>query len=169
MAWQALEAGTYTIKARGSAHFLPFDVQIGAGTPTRLAKGGVVQFDWPGGDCWDIFRGAEALTYQCGTAKQALSAGRYTIKSRGAPLFSPFDVEIKDVSSTRVAKGGVFQFNWPGADCWDIFRGAQAVTYQCGTAKQALAAGRYTIKSRGAPLFKPFDVTIRDGATTTAP
>jgi hypothetical protein len=61
--------------------------------------------------------------------------------------------------------GGVFEFLWPGGDCWDIFRGAELVTYKCGAKKQALGPGRYTIKGKHAPVFAPFEITVTDGAT----
>jgi hypothetical protein len=135
---------------------------------TAVANGGLaasgIEFPWPGGDCWDIFRGAELVTYQCGAKKQALGAGRYTIKGKHAPVFTPVAVDVKDGSLTRVVMGGVFEFAWPGGDCWNIIRGTELVTYQCGAKKQALGAGRYTIKGRSAPVFEPFDITIVDGA-----
>ena len=56
------------------------------------------------------------------------------------------------------------EFAWPGDDCWDIFRGADFVTYQCGAKKQALSAGRYTIKGKYTPVFDPFEIKIVDGA-----
>ena len=140
-------------------------MNITPGKPTQVSQGGVFEFAWPGDDCWDIFRGSDFVTYQCGTKKQALGAGRYSIKAKHAPVFAPVTVDIKDGSLTRVAMGGVFEFAWPGDDCWDIFRGSELVTYQCGATKQALAAGRYTIKGKHAPVFDPFEVTVTDGGT----
>jgi len=161
---QALGAGRYTIKGRSAPVFMPFDVNIKSGTPTQISLGGVFEFAWPGDDCWDILRGAELVTFQCGAKKQALGAGRYTIKGRSAPVFTPRTVDIKDGSLTRVVMGGVFEFTWPGNDCWDIFRGAELVTFQCGAKKQALGAGRYTIKGRSAPVFEAFEIEVVDGA-----
>ena len=92
-------------------------------------------------------------------------AGRYTIKGKHAPVFVPFTVDITAGSLTRLAMGGVFEFPWPGADCWDIFRGSELVTYQCGSKKQGLGAGRYTIKGKHAPVFEPFEIRVTDGAT----
>ena len=161
---QALGAGRYTIKGRSAPVFIPFEVNIKSGTPTRVSLGGVFEFSWPGDDCWDIIRGTEPVTWQCGAKKQALGAGRYTIKGRSAPVFTPFTVDIKDGSLTHVVIGGVFQFAWPGDDCWDIVRGTEPVTWQCGAKKQALGAGRYTIKGRSAPVFKPFEIEIVNGA-----
>ena len=116
--------------------------------PDSIVLGGVFEFAWPGNDCWDIVRGAEVVTFKCGANKQALGAGRYTIKGRQAQVFDPFTVDIKDGSLTRMVLGGVFEFAWPGNDCWDIVRGAEVVTFKCGANKQALGAGRYTIKGR---------------------
>jgi hypothetical protein len=160
---QALAPGTYTIKGRHAPVFLPFEVTIKQGAATRIVKGGVFEFAWPSSDCWDILRGTDYVTHQCGSNKQALGAGTYTIKGRHAAIVTPFTVEIKDGSLTRVAKGGVFTFNWPGMDCWDVLRGEEYVTHQCGTNKQALEAGTYTIKGRHAAVFPPFEVTVVDG------
>jgi hypothetical protein len=163
---QALEAGSYTIKGKHAAVFVPFTVNIGRAAPTRISRGGVFEFAWSGEDCWDIFRGADFVAYQCGTKKQALGAGTYTIKGKHAPIFTPFTVDIKDGSLTRVVMGGVFEFTWPGEDCWDIFRGDEYVAYQCGSKKQALGAGTYTIKGKHAPVFTPFPAAVKDGSST---
>jgi hypothetical protein len=161
---QALSAGRYTIKSKHAPVFTPFDVVIKSGAPTRISMGGVFEFTWPGDDCWDILRADEFVAYECGAKRQALAAGRYTIKGKHAPVFTPFTVDIKDGSLTRIVMGGVFKFTWPGNDCWDIFRGEELVAYQCGAKQQALAAGRYTIKGKHAPVFEPFEITIADGA-----
>ncbi|MGH7960241.1 MAG: hypothetical protein ACRERD_00250, partial [Candidatus Binatia bacterium] len=64
---------------------------------------------------------------------------------------------------------GTLEFKWPGGDCWNIDRGEVHVNSHCGTAKQALQAGTYTIKPRNNAVFEPFEITIQDGVTTTAP
>jgi hypothetical protein len=166
---QALGAGRYTIKGKYNPVFVPFDVDIKPDTPARISQGGVFEFAWPGKDCWAIFRGGEEVTHQCGTQNQALGAGRYTIKGKYNPVFTPFTVDVKDGSLTRMAIGGVFEFAWPGKDCWAIFRGGEEVTRHCGTSKQALGAGRYTIKGKYAPVFAPFDITVSDGAVVKKP
>ena len=166
---QALEAGTYTLKGRSGPIFVPFDVVIRNGAPTRVNKGGVFEFKWPGDDCWDVLRGEEFVAYQCGSKKQALGAGSYTIKGRHAPVFVPFQIDIKDGVSTTMSAGGVFTFNWPGKDCWDVMRGDDQVIYQCGTKSQALGAGTYTIKGRHAAVFRQFTIKIADGAQVEAP
>jgi hypothetical protein len=166
---QALAAGTYTIKGKYAAVFTPFQVTIKSGTATRIDKGGTFVFKWPGVDCWDIFRGAELVTHQCGSSQQALEAGTYTIKAKYAAVFTPFEVNIKNGAETQVQKGGVFFFNWPGSDCWDILRGSDPVTHQCGSNKQALGAGTYTIKGKYAPVFQPFQIKVTDGAQVKAP
>ena len=130
-----------------------------------LASNGL-EFLWPGDDCWDIFRGKQFVTFQCGAKKQPLQAGSYTVKGKFAPVFMPFEVTIKSGSSTRIDMGGIFDFNWAGDDCWDIFRGEQFVTFQCGAKKQALQAGTYTIKGKFAPVFMPFEVAIKSGSST---
>jgi hypothetical protein len=80
-------------------------------------------------------------------------------------VFVPFELNIQPGKPTRVSQGGVFEFAWPGNDCWDIFRGSELVTSRCGGNKQALGAGRYTIKGKHAPVFDPFDITVTDGGT----
>jgi hypothetical protein len=164
---QALGAGTYTIK-NASAVFLPFDVEVRPGFAARVVLGGVFEFKWPGGDCWDVYRGDEKITYGCGPGKQALQPGRYAIRNANS-LFLPFTVDIKPGVTTAAAMGGVFEFKWPGGDCWDVYRGDQKITYGCGAGKQALQAGRYTIKASSGAIFVPFDITVRDGATVSAP
>jgi len=64
---------------------------------------------------------------------------------------------------------GTFEFNWPGGDLWDIYRGEQFVALHSGHDRQALQAGTYTIKPRGNAAFLPFDIQIRDGGTTKVP
>ena len=166
---QALGAGTYTIKGKYAPVFAPFQVNIKSGVETRIEKGGTFVFKWPGGDCWDIFRGAELVTHQCGSNQQALEAGAYTIKAKYAPVFTPFQVNVKSGAEARIEKGGMFIFNWPGNDCWDIFRGAQLVAFQCGSNQQALEAGTYTIKGKYAPVFDPFQIKVADGSQVKAP
>lgn len=142
-----------------------------AATPSAAGAiaASAVEFNWVGGDCWDIFRGNELVTYQCGSKTQALQAGRYTIKGKNAPVFLPLEAEIKNGSATRIELGGTFAFNWPGGDCWDIFRGEELVTYQCGAKQQALGAGTYTIKAKNAPVFKPFTIHVANGGAVKAP
>ena len=154
-------------------HFSPIAESASSQTATSGSGGADastgLDFNWPGPDCWDVFRGEQFVIYQCGAMKQALQAGTYTIKGRNAPVFTPFEVTIKSGSSTRIDLGGTFDFNWSGSDCWDIFRGEQLVTYQCGAKKQALQAGTYTIKGKNAPVFMPFNIKVVDGTQVKAP
>jgi hypothetical protein len=166
---QALGPGRYTISGRHAPVFRPFDVEVKAGAETRTALGGVIEFRWAGDDCWDVLRGDEGVVFKCGTNRQALAPGRYTVKARHSPVFQPFEIEIKNGAVTRVQSGGVFTYKWKGDDCWDILRGNEQVTFKCGTNKQALGAGTYTIKGRSAPLFEPFQIKMTDGAEVVAP
>jgi TIR domain len=166
---KALQAGSYTIKGKYAPVFTPFNVTIKSGSATRIELGGIFDFNWPGDDCWDIFRGKQFVDYACGTRKKAVQAGSYTIKGKYAPVFTPFDVTIKSGSITRIDLGGIFEFNWPGDDCWDIFRGEQFVDYTCGAKKKALQAGSYTIKGKYAPVFTPFNIKVANGAQVKAP
>jgi hypothetical protein len=162
---QALSPGHYIIKGKFAPVFVPFELNIQPGKPTRVSQGGVFELAWPGNDCWDVFRGSEFVTSQCGANKQALGAGHYIIKGKFAPVFAPLSVDVKDGSLTRLAIGGVFEFAWSGNDCWDVFRGSEFVTSQCGANKQALSAGHYIIKGKFAPVFEPFEITVTDGGT----
>ena len=74
-------------------------------------------------------------------------------------------LRMKDLHTEDRLPHHAIEFAWPGDDCWDIFRGSELVTYQCGSKKQALAAGRYTIKGKSAPVFDPFEITVTDGGT----
>ncbi len=130
---------------------------------------GVLEFKWPGGDCWDIFRREKFVVYHCGTSQQTLQAGTYTIKPKHKAVFRPFEVSIKGASKIAIEKGGIFEFKWPGGDCWDIYRADQFVVYHCGTSTQALEAGKYIVKPKHNPVFEPFQVNVTKGATTSVP
>jgi len=147
--------------------------QTSGAQKARASDGSVaasgLEFNWPGDDCWDIFRGEQLVTYHCGSHRQALAAGTYTIKAKHAPVFGAFQVNIRSGAATRIEKGGIFIFNWPGGDCWDIFRGTQLVTYKCGAKQQALEAGTYTIKPKHAQVFEAFEIRVADGAQVKAP
>jgi hypothetical protein len=73
-----------------------------------------------------------------------------------------------DVLGGGIALGSL-EFIWPGGDCWDIYRGEQLVAYHCGSDKQALQAGTYTIKGRRNPVFDPFAIQITDGGKVKVP
>ena len=92
---QPLQAGTYTITPRRDLVFKPFNVTIVGGSITTIEIAGVLEFKWPGGDCWDIYRGSEFVAFHCGTARRALQEGTYTIKPKYAQVFSPFNVTIQ--------------------------------------------------------------------------
>jgi TIR domain len=130
---------------------------------------GTFEFNWPGGDVWDIYQGEQLVATHSGDATQALQAGTYTIKPRSNPVFKPFEVSIKSGTTTKIDMGGIFEFNWPGGDVWDIYQGKQLVATHSGDNTQALQAGTYTIKPRSNPVFKPFEVQIRDGGKTIVP
>jgi len=142
-------------------------------TPKPKAAGnasfesGVFEFKWPGGDCWAIYRADKRVSSHCGSARQALQAGSYTIKP-SKPVFHPFDVSITNSAAVKVEKGGTFQFKWPGGDCWTIYRGAKRVASHCGSSKQALQAGVYSIRP-SKPVFDAFDITIRAGEKVSVP
>jgi hypothetical protein len=130
---------------------------------------GTFEFNWPGNDDWQIYRGEQVVAGHFGSAKQTLQAGTYTIKPQNYPVFNPFEVSIKSGSTTKIEIGGILEFDWPGNDDWQIFRGEQVVVGHFGSAKQALQAGTYTIKPQNYPVFNPFEVQISDGGKTIVP
>jgi hypothetical protein len=130
---------------------------------------GTFEFPWPGGDLWDIYRGEKLVATRMGSAEQALQAGTYTIKPHSDNVFAPFDISIKSGATTKIEIGGIFEFNWPGGDLWDIYRGKKLVATRMGSAEQALQAGTYTIKPHSDNVFSPFDVQITDGHKSKVP
>lgn len=99
---QALQAGGYTVRSKHNQAFAPFDIVVDAGQTTRAEIGGVLQFDWPGNDCWEIRRGEQRVASHCGRARQALQAGDYTVRARQGAVFEPFDVRIADGATVRM-------------------------------------------------------------------
>ena len=162
---QALTPGTYSIRPRSAPTFPPFDVSIEAGSTTTVDFGGLLDFKWRGGDCWNVLRDGKEIVFGCGAGKQGLGPGNYVVEGRSNPIFLPFTVSIKTGATTTVEMGGVFEFAWPGPDCWNVYRGNQEVIFGCGAGKQALGPGTYTIRPRSNPIFAPFEITIKDGAT----
>lgn len=68
-----------------------------------------------------------------------------------------------------VASAGVFEFNWPGSDCWKIYRGDVEAKSSCGGGRHALQVGTYLVKPSSSAVFEPFSVRILIGQTTSAP
>jgi hypothetical protein len=166
---QALQAGKYTVKGQFGAPFVPFETTIGAGATTAVAIGGIFDFKWPGNDCWQVYRGDQVIAGSCGAGKQALQAGKYTVKGQFAAPFVPFETTIGAGVTTAVAIGGIFDFKWPGNDCWQVYRGDQVIAGRCGAGKQALQAGKYTVKGQFGAPFEPFAIEVKNGATVSAP
>jgi hypothetical protein len=148
-------------------------VQLAPPTPPKEGKKptafgvGTLDFQWPGRDCWRAFRGETEVAYSCGGAKKALQSGTYTVKADGN-VFEPFSLTIENGATKTIQMGGTFDFQWPGRDCWRVFRGETETAYSCGGAKKALQSGTYTVKADG-NVFEPFTITIEDGGTTTVP
>jgi putative lipoic acid-binding regulatory protein len=65
-------------------------------------------------------------------------------------------------------EAGVFDFTWPGMDCWEIDRREAKVAGTCGAGKQALQTGRYTVKPSSSGVFLPFQIAIKPNTVTTA-
>jgi TIR domain len=168
---QALQAGTYTVKPSTSGVFLPFKIAVKPNTVTSAdAMGGMLDFKWPGMDCWEIDRGEAKVAGTCGGGKQALQAGTYTVKPNNSGVFLPFQITVKPNTVTSAdAMAGTLDFKWPGNDCWEIDRGEAKVAGSCGSAKQALQAGTYTVRPISSAAFKPFKVSVSRGQTVTIP
>jgi hypothetical protein len=65
-------------------------------------------------------------------------------------------------------EAGVFDFPWPGNDCWEIDREGAKVVDGCGGAKQALQAATYTVKPVRSGVFLPFQIAVKPNAVTSA-
>jgi hypothetical protein len=104
-----------------------------------------------------------------GSNQQALEAGVYTIKAKYPPVFTPFQVTIKSGAPTRIEKGESSYSTDQAMTARTSFAGAPLVTHQCGSNKQALEAGTYTIKGKYAPVFEPFQIAVADGSQVKAP
>jgi hypothetical protein len=134
------------------------------------AMAGTFEFKWPGGDCWEIYRGQEKAAGGCGSSKRALQAGTYTVKPSSSGVFLPFTVTVKKGAlSSEDAMAGIFEFNWPGRECWEIYRGQEKAAGGCGSSKRALQAGIYTVKPSASAAFEPFSVQVKKGQTETRP
>lgn len=133
-------------------------------------KAGTFDFKWPGGDCWVIYREDKKVSSSCGSSKQALQAGNYTVKPSSSAVFMPLSIVVKPDSVTSTdAMGGVFEFKWPGNDCWVIYRGDEKVSSSCGSGKQALQAGTYTVRPSSSAVFEPFNIQVTKGQTISVP
>ncbi len=168
---QALESGDYTIKPASNSPFLPLRFSV---KPNQVAKVdaafGVADFRWPGSDCWEVYRQEAKAAWGCGAGKQALQTGRYTIKPVSNSVFLPLPFTVKADQVLPIdAMGGVLEFHWPGPDCWEAYRQEAKAAWGCGSGKQALQAGAYTMKPASGNAFQPFRVVVKRGATVTAP
>ena len=103
----------------------------------------------------------------CGAGTAVLQAGRYLVRPSSRQAFVPFEITVQAGVTRRAdAQGGVFQFDWPGKDCWTVSRADVVATTSCGAGKRALQAGTYRVKPSSSLVFAPFDVSIRHGETT---
>ena len=92
------------------------------------------------------------------------------MKPSRSGVFIPFSIVVKPGSvMTADAMGGIFEFKWPGGDCWNIYRGEEKVSHGCGSDKQALQAGTYTVKPSRSRVFEPFKIQVTKGETVTVP
>jgi hypothetical protein len=65
-------------------------------------------------------------------------------------------------------EAGVFEFTWPGMDCWEIDRGDAKVAGSCGGGKQALQVGTYTVRPSTSGVFLPFQIAVKPNAVTSS-
>jgi hypothetical protein len=162
---QALTPGTYSIRPRSAPTFPPFDVSIEAGFTTTVDFGGLARLQVAGRRLLERAPRRQGNRVRLRGGQTGAWPGNYVVEGRNNPIFLPFTVSIKTGATTTVDIGGVFEFTWPGPDCWNVYRGDQEVVFGCGAGKQALGAGKYTIRPRNNPIFAPFEITIQDGAT----
>lgn len=165
----ALAAGPYTLKGQFGAPFAPVLFTISAGIATSIAAGGIFDFRWPGGECWQVFRGEQLAAGNCGAARQALQGGSYTLKGQFAAPFAPQTVVIRDGVDTVLSIGGVLDFRTTGSDCWQVLRGDERAASGCGAGVATLQAGRYTLTPQFGTPFPPIAVEIKDGETSIVP
>lgn len=165
----ALQTGRYQVRAM-NAVFEPVEVEIRPNQATVVAvDAGRFEFKWPGRDCWQVLRADERVASNCGAGKQTLQAGRYTLKAASGSVFQPMQIVLKANQVTTIdAAAGLFDFNWPGSDCWAIHRGEERVASGCGRASQALQQGRYVVKA-SSNAFEPFEIRIAGGERLSAP
>lgn len=120
-----------------------------------------------------IIGGAALLVYfnpqRSATGTIALPDPPTGIDAPSAAASQTSEVQAAPAASDGGLAASGLEFNWPGSDCWDIFRGAQLVTHHCGASQQALAAGTYTIKGKYAPVFDAFQIKVADGSQVKAP
>jgi len=104
---RVLQAGSYRVKPSSSLVFEPFELSVRQGETTRAdAMAGILEFRWPGRDCWKVYRGNVPATSGCGPGKHALQAGSYRIEPSSSHAFEPVTVELKRGQTTRVGSSG---------------------------------------------------------------
>jgi hypothetical protein len=167
----ALQAGDYLVSPSSSAVFAAFAISVEpGGTIGADADAGTFEFNWPGTDCWTIYRGDVEAKRGCGGGTHALQAGTYLLKPSSSAVFVPFSVAVKSGTKTSAdGLGGVFQFNWPGSDCWKAYRGDVVAKSGCGGGKHALQEGVYTVRPSSSAVFEPFSVRVLRSKTTATP
>jgi len=135
---------------------------------------GTFEFKWPqeGSCCWDVVdQKGKLMERGSGPGKTVkLPLGVYTVKPtyKSEAFFEPFKITIENGVMTTVAMGGVIEFKSPGG-MWEIYRSDDNMraSLKTGPAKQALQAGVYIVKPYGHSSFEPFEVTVKDGVTTS--
>ena len=144
-------SGTYTIKGRNAQVFAPFQVAIKSRVRQPESRKAEPSISIGPAVTAGTFFAARGAGHPINAApsnrhsRQALTPS----KGRNAPVFAPFQVNLKNGASTggRTGRSLRLQLAWR-MNYWDIFRRAELVTYQCGAKQQALGAGAYTIKGR---------------------
>ncbi len=164
---QMLEAGAYTVKPTYGKTFDPIDVTIEAGqTATIEPRSGQFRFEWAGSECWTVYRDKEEVRNGCGSDTLSLIPGTYLVKPSGKVL-EPFEITIEAGKTTTVERpSGTFDFQWPGNECWSVYRKNETIGDGCGSAQLILTPGTYRIETMQ-NVFAPFDIAIEAGKTAT--
>jgi hypothetical protein len=134
------------------------------------AAPGIFDFKWPGDDCWKVYRGEVVAKSGCGGGKHSLQAGTYVIKPSSSGVFEPLTFVLEPGATVSAdADAGIFDFKWPGDDCWKVYRGEVVAKSGCGGGKHSLQAGTYVVKPSSSAVFEPFSVRILRGQTNSTP
>ncbi len=130
--------------------------------PSQDGESGL-EFQWPGGDLWTLFRGEQKMGLHSGSHTRVLSPGRYRI-APNEPIFDPIEFSLDAGKKTLLAPpAGTFEFQWPGGDLWTLFRGEQKMGLHSGSHTRVLSPGRYRIAPRE-PVFSPVEFTVTAGS-----
>lgn len=161
---QMLEVGKYTVKPAYGKTFDPIDVTIETGQTATIEPGGQFEFEWAGSECWTVYRDKKEVRNGCGSDVVALVPGTYLVKPSGKVL-EPFEITIEAGKTTTVKRpSGTFDFQWPGDECWSVYRRNESIGDGCGSVQLVLTPGTYRVETMQ-NVFAPFEIAIEAGKT----